>query len=43
MILVSGTVDENIYAGLQSKPDRFLAKPYQIRDFVESIQTLAKA
>jgi CheY-like chemotaxis protein len=41
MILVSGTVDENIYAGMQSKPDRFLAKPYQIRDFIESIQALA--
>jgi len=42
-ILLSGTVDENIFANAQSKPDRFLAKPYQIRDFVESIQELAKA
>jgi hypothetical protein len=40
---VSGTVDETIYAGATEKPDRFLAKPYQIRDFVEAIQTLAKA
>jgi two-component system chemotaxis response regulator CheY len=42
-ILLSGTVDEHIYADAQSKPDRFLAKPYQVRDFIESIQTLAKA
>jgi len=42
-ILLSGTVDENIYASAQNKPDRFLAKPYQIGDFVESILALAKA
>jgi len=42
-ILLSGTVDEKIYADAQSKPDRFLAKPYQIPDFVESIQALVKA
>jgi DNA-binding NtrC family response regulator len=42
-ILLSGTVDENIYIGAPDKPDRFLAKPYQIRDFVESVQTLVKA
>jgi len=42
-ILLSGTVDENIFANAQIKPDRFLAKPYQIRDFVETIQSLAKA
>jgi two-component system OmpR family response regulator len=43
IILLSGTVDEDIYADAQIKPDRFLAKPYQIRDLVESIQALAKA
>jgi two-component system, OmpR family, response regulator len=42
-ILLSGTVDENIYANAQIKPDRFLSKPYQIRDFVETIQSLVKA
>lgn len=42
-ILLSGTVDENIFADVQSKPDRFLAKPYQIPDFVESIRKLASA
>jgi CheY-like chemotaxis protein len=42
-ILLSGTVDEKIYADEQNKPDRFLAKPYQIPEFVESVQTLARA
>jgi two-component system, OmpR family, response regulator len=41
-ILLSGTVDEKIYADAQNKPDRFLAKPYQIPDFVESVRMLAK-
>jgi len=40
-ILLSGTVDENIYAGEPAKPDCFLAKPYQVRDFIESVQKLA--
>ncbi len=42
-ILLSGTVDENIYAGAQTKPDCFLPKPYKIGDFVESIQALVNA
>jgi len=42
-ILLSGTVDETIFARAQSKPDCFLAKPYKVSDFVESIQALAKA
>jgi CheY-like chemotaxis protein len=41
IMLVSGTVDESIYAGSATKPDSFLAKPYQVRDFVESVQKLA--
>lgn len=41
MMLLSGTVDENIYAGQPAKPDRFLAKPYQVREFVELVQKLA--
>jgi DNA-binding response OmpR family regulator len=43
IILLSGTVDENIYADSTAKPDRFLAKPYQVRDFVEAVTTLAKS
>ena len=41
IMLLSGTVDENIYAGEQAKPDFFLAKPYQVREFIESVQKLA--
>jgi CheY-like chemotaxis protein len=40
-ILLSGTVDENIYADSAAKPDVFLAKPYQIRDLVESVKKLS--
>ncbi len=43
ILLLSGTVDERIYADEKMKPDRFLPKPYQIRDFVESVQSLAQA
>ena len=38
---MSGTVDEGIYADLPHKPDRFLAKPYQVHEFMESVQQLA--
>jgi two-component system cell cycle sensor histidine kinase/response regulator CckA len=41
IILLSGTVDENIYTKAEAKPDRFLAKPYQVSDFVTLIQSLA--
>jgi CheY-like chemotaxis protein len=43
IILLSGTVDESIYADASNKPDRFLAKPYQISDFIESIRKVATA
>jgi len=41
IILVSGTVDEKIYTKAEAKPDHFLAKPYQVSDFVTLIQSLA--
>ena len=41
IILLSGTVDESIYTKAEAKPDRFLAKPYQVSDFVALIQSLA--
>ena len=41
IVLLSGTVDENIYADSSAKPDVFLAKPYQVRDLVKSVQELA--
>lgn len=41
-ILLSGTVDEMIYASEPepTRPDQFLAKPYQVRDFVQAVQKL---
>ncbi len=39
-ILLSGTVDESIYAQSSVKPDVFLAKPYQISKLVEVIHSL---
>lgn len=39
-ILLSGTVDESIYAQSAVKPDRFLAKPYQVGKLVEVIRAL---
>jgi CheY-like chemotaxis protein len=41
VILLSGTVDESIFANEPSKPDRFLGKPYQVRELVEAVQKLA--
>ncbi|MGO9584725.1 MAG: response regulator [Limisphaerales bacterium] len=43
IILLSGTVDESVYTKAEVKPDRFLAKPYQVSDFVTLIQSLATA
>jgi len=40
-ILVSGTVDESVYANAAIKPDRFLAKPYNPDDFVAAVRALA--
>ena len=40
-LLLSGTVDEHIYADSTFKPDTFLAKPYQLKDFIEAVQKLA--
>ena len=40
MILLSGTVDENIYAGLPQKPDRFMVKPYPVHEFIEAVREL---
>ncbi|HVU08786.1 MAG TPA: response regulator [Verrucomicrobiae bacterium] len=39
VIMLSGTVDETIYAESSVKPDRFLAKPYEVGDFLELIQS----
>ena len=43
VILVSGTVDERIYADENTKPDAFLPKPYQIRDLIEAVRSLVNS
>lgn len=43
IILLSGTVDEGIYANDPVKPDYFLAKPYQVHTFIELVKKLAAA
>jgi len=40
IILLSGTVDESIYANSPIKPDCLLAKPYQIQKLVEMTRSL---
>ncbi len=40
VLLLSGTVDETIFANEPDKPNKYLAKPYQIRDLVEAIKSL---
>lgn len=38
IILISGTVDENIYRHSSEKPDRFIGKPYETKKLVELIR-----
>lgn len=40
MILLSGTVDEHVFADAPVKPDLFLTKPYQIEDFTDAIRSM---
>ena len=40
MILLSGTVDEHVFAEAPVKPDQFLTKPYQIHELAERIRSL---
>jgi DNA-binding NtrC family response regulator len=41
IIMVSGTVDEHIYAEAETKPDCFLSKPYDANKFVATVRQLA--
>ena len=43
MLLVSGTVDEHVFADAPAKPDRFLAKPYQLQEFSDCVRELLAA
>jgi two-component SAPR family response regulator len=40
ILLISGTVDEKIYRKAPVKPDRFLAKPYQAKQLIETVKDL---
>lgn len=39
-IMVSGTVDESVYANMDIKPDHFLAKPYNTDELVALVRAL---
>lgn len=41
ILLISGTVDEDIFADAPVKPNGFLAKPYKVQQFVETVKRLA--
>ena len=40
MILISGTVDEHVFADALVRPDRFLSKPYQFTEFSSCIRQM---
>lgn len=40
IILVSGTVGQEIYAHAAIKPDRFLAKPYEISELTQLVRAV---
>jgi DNA-binding NtrC family response regulator len=42
IIMVSGTVDESIYANSEIKPDCFIPKPYDSHHLVSTVRKLAE-
>ena len=40
LILLSGTVDEHVFAHAAVKPDQFITKPYQIQELAERVRSL---
>lgn len=40
IILLSGTVDEQVFADAPVKPNCFISKPYQIKEFIDAIKEL---
>jgi CheY-like chemotaxis protein len=40
VLLISGTVDADVYRESPHKPDLFLAKPYQTQELVDAVMTL---
>jgi CheY-like chemotaxis protein len=43
ILLVSGTVDEEIYANSRHKPNGFLAKPYQSKQLIGLVESILKS
>lgn len=43
IILLSGTVDEHVFADAPFKPDQFLTKPYQVQELAERVRSLVAA
>ena len=43
MILLSGTVDEHVFAGAAVRPDQFLSKPYQVAELADRVRSLLLA
>lgn len=41
-ILISGTVDGEVFAGAPVKPDLFVAKPYDVKKLVDVVRTMIK-
>ena len=42
-LLISGTVDGEVFADAMIKPDVFMTKPYQVQDFVNKVRELLAA
>jgi two-component system, cell cycle sensor histidine kinase and response regulator CckA len=40
IILVSGTVGNEVFQNADTQPDRFLAKPYEVRQLIETVSSL---
>jgi len=43
IVLISGTVDEQVFSDAPVKPDRFLTKPYQIYQLTDCVRELTGA
>ena len=42
ILLVSGTVGEEVFRNVPAKPDKFLAKPYQAAELASLVKSLLK-
>ena len=42
VLLMSGTVDQGVFADESAKPDGFLAKPFQMNELIKMVQILTR-